>query len=104
MLFSPYDEYLQKMHLRVAPDKNHVLYLCYEMNVTGTEYKILKLMAGSRKTYFPASFIASEINPEWSCANVSCHISNINSKSMALGGRKIIKNCTKKGYFFNEEM
>lgn len=99
-----FDDYIVRKHLRIRKDKNEVIFLCYEMHTTKTEYEILKSIALSRKKQLLAKDISAKLGGKISEKNVVNHICKINSKAKELGGRKLIKNIPQKGYFFNEEM
>ena len=98
------DDYISRKHLRLYPDTREVVFLCYKMHVTETEYEILKAMLSTRKKWFCAKDISAMLGGKISEQSIANHICNINSKAKHLGGRKLIKNMVQKGYFFNEEM
>lgn len=101
---SPSLGYSLILHLHLGKNNRDVLYLGYPFKVTAREYQILELLCKSRGKELSAEQIASLLCGEMSEKNVVYHIFNLNKKSKELGGRELIKNKAKIGYFLNEEM
>ncbi|MGM9631974.1 MAG: winged helix-turn-helix domain-containing protein [Eubacteriales bacterium] len=96
--------YSSLLHLHLGKTQRDVLYLGYPFKVTAREYQILKLLCENRGKELTALQMASLLCGEMSEKNVVYHIFNVNRKSKELGGRELIKNKAKIGYFLNEEM
>ncbi len=97
-------QYISRKYLHLGADKDDVIYLNYKIKCTKTEYTILKVFVTSRSKYLTPLEIIEISGLNISQENVIYHISSINSKAFAIGGRKLVKNQAKKGYFLNEEM
>lgn len=95
---------LSYCHLYIGENKDRVVYLNYRLELTRTEYKILRLLAESVGTPLSADRIALLLGRSSNAKNIVYHISSINRKARSIGGRTLIKNSAKIGYFLNEEM
>ena len=89
--------YLKHNYLSIS--ENTVILLRYKLNLTKTEYLILKSLIRSQGSPLSAEKISMEIGFELSKETLACHIFKINSKAKLISNRVLIKNIAKIGYF-----
>ena len=94
-------DYLNYKHLYILVNTEEVIYLGYRLNLTKSEYKILKALVLKPSKALSAEEIAKYSELNCNKENVIYHISRINSKAKVIGNRVLIKNIAKKGYFLN---
>ena len=97
-------KYICNKHLYVSKEENSVILLGYKLNLTKTEYLIIKALAQDSSSPLSAQQIASLTELEISKENIAFHISNINKKAKCISNRLLIKNITKLGYFLYDKM
>ena len=95
---------LKYKHLLISGNENLIILLGYKLNLTKTEYLILKALIKNPSTPLSAEDISEEICFILSKENLCYHISNINHKAKTISNRLLVKNIAKIGYFLNEEM
>lgn len=91
-------------HLTLDENKNIAILLSYEMKVTKTEFAILSALVKRNDKPLSAKELSSLTSLDLTSERLSYHVFNINEKSKAIGGRPLIKNIAKNGYFLNKEM
>lgn len=94
-------------HLKLIKENHSAIYLGLKMNLTEAEYRILLYMCTKGEKILASEEILSFCFAEsyrMVNTNVKHHISHINQKSKALGGRKIILSARGKGYKINDFM
>ena len=96
--------YIQHKHLYLNESQNEAVFLGYKLDTTNMEYLILKTLAINSKKPLSLEKICELSDQSFTKSTLSYHVSNINKKAKAIGGRPLIKNITKIGYFLNEEM
>ena len=103
--YAPYEtESYSYKQLTVGNTRDNVFYLGYPLTLTNTEFAILRLFAKFEGNNLSAETIADYCALSGSSKSVSLHIFNINGKAKEIGGRTLIKNNQKSGYFLNNEM
>ena len=93
--------YIKHNHLYIAENEKQVILLGYKLELTKTEYMILKALAQSKDSTLSAEQISSISGLELTKENVAYHISSINKKAKCIYSRALIKNIAKIGYFLN---
>ncbi len=96
--------YIRYRHLYINEDENEVIFLGYILNTTNMEYAILRALAENSKKPLSLEEISDITSLYLKKEYLAYHISNINKKAKDIGGRPLIKNIAKIGYFLNEEM
>ena len=91
--------YIKYNHLYIAEDENEVILLGYKLELTKTEYQIIKILIKNGNSPVSAEQISIETGMDLSKENVAFHISSINRKAKFIGNRILIKNISKIGYF-----
>ncbi len=94
-------------HLKLIQDGHYAIYLGLKMNLTEAEYRILLYMCSNAERIFsPEEILAFCFAESYRMVstNIKHHISHINKKSKALGGRRLILSIRGKGYRINELM
>ncbi len=97
----------ENVHLKLIKDSRSAIYLGLKMNLTESEYRILLYMCSNDgKIFSPEDILAFCFAESYRMVstNVKYHISHINRKSKALGGRKLILSVRGKGYRLNDIM
>lgn len=94
-------KYIRYKYLYIAENQNEVIFLGYKLEVTKTEYKILKELAKSPNIPLSAEQIAIKTELDLSKENVAYHIHSINKKAKIISNRCFIKNIAKNGYFLS---
>ena len=94
-------------HLRLTKEDHSAVYLGMKMALTEAEYRILLYMCTEAEGISTSEDILSFCFAEsyrMVSTNVKHHISHINKKAKALGGRKLILSVRGKGYKINDLM
>lgn len=91
-------------HFFAGCSKDQVFYLGYPLELTDTEFAIVRLLTRLGGNALRGEIISRLCSSSTNAACVSIHICNINKKAKSIGGRALIKNDLKKGYFLNKEM
>ena len=91
--------YIKHNQLYLAEDENEVILLGYKLELTKTEYQIIKILTKNGNYPVSAEQISIETGMDLSKENVAFHISSINRKAKFIGNRILIKNISKIGYF-----
>ena len=94
-------KYIKHNQLYIAENENVVILLGYELNLTKTEYQILKALAENGDSPLSNEQISSVTGLNLSKENLAFHVFNINHKAKFIGNRILIKNIAKIGYFLN---
>ena len=71
----------------------------YKMNLTKSEYAVLKILAQNVTTPLSSEEISLATGREMSKKAVAFHVHNINKKAKNISNRILIKNIAKIGYF-----
>ena len=96
--------YIKYNQLYIAEDENQVILLGYKLELTKTEYQIIKILIKNGNSPVSAEQFSIETGMDLSKENVAFHISSINRMAKFIGKRMLIKNITKIGYFLNDKM
>lgn len=94
-------------HLKLIKAKHSAIYLGMKMPLTESEYRILLFICTNADSVIsPEELLAFCFAESYRMviSNVKHHISHINKKSKALGGRKLILTIREKGYKINDFM
>ncbi|MEE0967967.1 MAG: helix-turn-helix domain-containing protein [Clostridia bacterium] len=94
-------------HLDMSGGHLNVKLFGYTFRLTATEYRVLLFFCQNPETVFTSKTLLGFCFPEgyrMTVTNVRTHISNINKKSIDLGGRCLIKNIKGVGYILNTYM
>lgn len=94
-------------HLKLIKNDRSAVYLGLKMQLTDAEYRILLYMcSNSERTLSSEEILAFCFAESYRMvdSNVKHHISHINKKSKALGGRNLIISIREKGYKLNDHM
>lgn len=92
-------------HLKLIKDTHSAIYLGMKMPLTESEYRILLFICtNADRVISPEELLAFCFSESYRMviSNVKHHISHINEKSKALGGRKLILSVRGKGYKIND--
>ena len=104
LVFKKAKNYIRHNHLYINEDENEVILLGYVLNMTNMEYAILRALAESCKKPLSLDEISKATGLYLTNSTLSYHVFRINEKAKAIGGRPLIKNIVKIGYFLNKEM
>ncbi|MBQ8207787.1 MAG: winged helix-turn-helix transcriptional regulator [Clostridia bacterium] len=94
-------------HLRLGNDRHSALYLGYPLELSPAEYRILLYLCGcGDKTVSVDNILGSCFAESYRMVetNIRSHISDINRKAKALGGRRLILSVRGEGYRLNRYM
>ncbi len=94
-------------HLKLIKDDHSAIYLGLKMKLTEAEYRILLYMCTNAEKILSSERILSFCfagSYRLVRSNIKHHVSHINKKSKALGGRNLILTVRGKGYMINELM
>ena len=94
-------------HLDLGRSPKDASLLSYPFHLTSAEYRILLYLCSKGEEAVTAEMLLSFCFAEsyrMSITNVRAHISSINKKSIALGGRKLILSVHGEGYRLNKYM
>lgn len=91
-------------HLFTGCTKDQVFYLGYPLELTESEFAILRLLTRLGGDAMRGEVISRICSSRGDSDSAALHICSINKKARAVGGRSLIKNDLKKGYFLNKEM
>lgn len=95
------DNYIHFKNLYISENENYAIYLGYKMNLTHSEYLILKTISKNCGKPISADEISEKTGTEFSKENIAFHVYNINKKAKLISNRIFIKNISKIGYFLN---
>lgn len=93
--------------LELGKDRKNCFYLGLPIGFTSAEYRILKFLCMNDGKIIAANYILHHCFADsyrMNESNVRVHISSINKKARAVGGRKLILCEREKGYKLNEFM